>query len=58
MGWGDRLQMAKGIEIKDLVVGTGDEATKDSVVVVSLREFLRRGDEGRPFVAIRYEAHH
>jgi len=38
----------KGVEIEDLIVGTGDEATKDSVVAVSLREFLRRGDEVSP----------
>jgi hypothetical protein len=37
--------MTKGIEIKDLTVGTGDEATKESVVVANVREFLRRGDE-------------
>lgn len=37
--------MPKGIEIKDLTVGTGDQATKDSVVVANVRMFLRRGDE-------------
>ena len=37
--------MTKGIEIKDLTVGTGAEATKESVVVANVREFLRRGDE-------------
>jgi hypothetical protein len=37
--------MPKGIEIRDLTVGTGDEATKDSVVLVDVRTFLRRGDE-------------
>lgn len=37
--------MTKGIEIKDLTVGTGDEATKGSIVVANVREFLRRGDE-------------
>lgn len=40
--------MAKGIEIKDLALGTGAEATKESVVVVNVREFLRRGDEVSP----------
>ena len=40
--------MAKGIEIKDLTVGTGDEATKESIVVTNVREFLRRGDEVSP----------
>jgi len=37
--------MTKGIEIRDLTVGTGDEATKESIVVANVREFLRRGDE-------------
>jgi hypothetical protein len=37
--------MTKEIEIKDLIVGTGAEATKQSVVVANIREFLRRGDE-------------
>jgi len=37
--------MTKGIEIKDLTVGTGAEATKESIVAVNVREFLRRGDE-------------
>src|SRR6185312_9039480 len=37
--------MPKGIEIRDLIVGTGDEAMKESVVAVNLREVLRRGDE-------------
>jgi hypothetical protein len=40
--------MTKGIEIKDLIVGTGEEATKDRVVVANIREFLRRGDEVSP----------
>lgn len=40
--------MAKGIEIKEIVVGTGDEATEDSIVAVSVRNFLRRGDEVSP----------
>lgn len=40
--------MPKGIEIKDLTVGTGDEATRESVVAVNVREFLRRGDEVSP----------
>jgi hypothetical protein len=38
----------KGFEVKDLTVGTGEEATKDSVVAVDVREFLRRGDEVSP----------
>src|SRR5690349_1853715 len=37
--------MAKGIKTTDLIVGTGDEATKESIVVANVREFLRRGDE-------------
>lgn len=37
--------MTKGIEIRDLTIGTGAEATKESVVVANVREFLRRGDE-------------
>jgi FKBP-type peptidyl-prolyl cis-trans isomerase len=37
--------MTKGIEIKDLTAGTGDEATNESIVVANVREFLRRGDE-------------
>lgn len=37
--------MTRGIETKDLIVGTGAEATKESVVVANVREFLRRGDE-------------
>jgi hypothetical protein len=37
--------MAKGVEIRDLTAGTGDEATKESIVVANVREFLRRGDE-------------
>jgi hypothetical protein len=40
--------MTKGIEIRDLTVGTGDEATKESTVVANVREFLRRGDEVSP----------
>ena len=40
--------MTKGIEIKDLIVGTGEEAAKGSVVVANVREFLRRGDEVSP----------
>jgi hypothetical protein len=35
----------KGIEIADLTIGTGAEATKENVVVVNVRTFLRRGDE-------------
>jgi len=35
--------MTKGIEIKDLAIGTGDEATKESIVVANVREFSRRG---------------
>ena len=38
----------KGVEIRDVAVGTGEEAAKDSVVVVNVREFLRRGDEASP----------
>jgi hypothetical protein len=38
----------KGFEVKDLMVGTGEEATKDSIVAVDVREFLRRGDEVSP----------
>lgn len=37
--------MTKGIEIRDLTIGTGAEATKQSIVVANIREFLRRGDE-------------
>ena len=37
--------MTKDIEIKGLSIGTGDEATKESIVVANMREFLRRGDE-------------
>jgi FKBP-type peptidyl-prolyl cis-trans isomerase len=40
--------MTKGVEIKDMTVGTEDEATRESVVVVNVREFLRRGDEVSP----------
>lgn len=40
--------MTKGIEVKDLTIGTGDEATKESIVAVNVREFLRRGDEVSP----------
>lgn len=48
--------MTKNIEIRDLTIGTGTEATKDSVVVVNLREFLRRGDEvsNSPLFGIRH----
>ncbi len=35
----------KGIEITDLKVGTGAEATKEDNVAVNVRMFLRRGDE-------------
>jgi len=35
----------KGIEITDLRVGIGTEATQDSCVAVKVRMFLRRGDE-------------
>jgi hypothetical protein len=44
----DSHPQKKGIEVTDLTVGTGEEATKDSVVAVNLREFLRRGDEVSP----------
>lgn len=37
--------MTKGIEIRDLTIGAGAEATKESVVVANIREFLRLGDE-------------
>lgn len=37
--------MNKGIETRDLTVGLGDEATKESNVVANVRTFLRRGDE-------------
>jgi hypothetical protein len=37
--------MPRGIEIRDITVGTGDEATKESVAAVDVRMFLRRGDE-------------
>lgn len=37
--------MTKGIEIRDLTIGTGAEATKQSIIVANIREFLRRGDE-------------
>jgi hypothetical protein len=37
--------MTKGIEIKDMTVGTGDLVTKQSIVAANVREFLRRGDE-------------
>ena len=40
--------MTKDVEIKDMTVGTEDEATRESVVVVNVREFLRRGDEVSP----------
>lgn len=40
--------MTKRIDTKDLVVGTGDEATKDSIIVANVRTFLRRGDEVAP----------
>lgn len=45
-GWG--IVMTKGIEIRDLTLGTGDEVTKDSIVVANVRTFLRRGDEVSP----------
>lgn len=35
----------KGIEITDLRLGTGAEATRDNCVAVNVRMFLRRGDE-------------
>ena len=38
----------KGVEIQDLTIGTGEEATRESVVAVNMREFLRRGDEVSP----------
>jgi len=37
--------MTKGIEIRDLTIGTGAVATKEWVAVTNIREFLRRGDE-------------
>lgn len=40
--------MTKGVTIKDLTTGTGEEATRESVVVVNVRKFLRRGDEVSP----------
>ena len=35
----------KGIEITDLTIGTGAEATQEDCVAVNVRMFLRRGDE-------------
>jgi len=35
----------KGLEITDLRIGTGAEATPDNCVAVNVRMFLRRGDE-------------
>jgi hypothetical protein len=48
--------MTKGIEIRDLAIGTGTEATKESIVVANVREFLRRGDEvsQSPLLGIRH----
>jgi len=40
--------MTKDIQITELTIGTGDEATKESIVVVNVRQFLRRGDEVNP----------
>jgi FKBP-type peptidyl-prolyl cis-trans isomerase len=40
--------LTKNIETKELSVGTGEEATKDSIVAVNVREFLRRGGEVSP----------
>jgi hypothetical protein len=40
--------MTKGIQITELTIGTGDEATKESIVVANVRQFLRRGDEVGP----------
>jgi hypothetical protein len=41
-------RVKKGVEIKDLLIGTGEEATRESVVVANVLEFLRRGDEVSP----------
>jgi len=32
----------KGVEIQDFTIGSGEEATSESVVAVNMREFLRR----------------
>ena len=40
--------MTRHIQITELTVGTGDEATKESIVVANVRQFLRRGDEVHP----------
>jgi FKBP-type peptidyl-prolyl cis-trans isomerase len=37
--------MDAGIKIKDVVVGTGDIAQRDKIVVVHARALLCRGDE-------------
>jgi hypothetical protein len=35
--------MRKGIEVEDVVVGSGDEASQGKTVVVNVRMFLNRG---------------
>jgi FKBP-type peptidyl-prolyl cis-trans isomerase len=37
--------MAKGIEIFDIWIGTGEEALPGKTVVLNLRMFLRQGEE-------------
>jgi hypothetical protein len=39
------MSKIKGIEVTDLKVGTGAEATQESCVAVNIRMFLRRGEE-------------
>jgi hypothetical protein len=37
--------MAKGIEILDVSIGTGEEVLAGTTVVLNLRMFLRQGEE-------------
>ncbi len=37
--------MAKGIEIRDVSIGTGEEALQEKTVVLNLRVFLHQGEE-------------
>jgi len=39
------MRLRSGLRGKDIVVGTGEVATRDSTVVVKMRMFLNRGDE-------------
>ncbi len=47
--------MTNGIDVEDVVVGSGDEAQRDKVVVANVRLFLNRGTEVTGFYGPRMQ---